>query len=72
MWRWLAGGWEAVSCRIHSAVTSGLRYVVQECPLFPGLASATDIGMVGGPGYEVERPSAWYVVSIMFSKEYLG
>jgi len=41
-------------------------------PLFPGLASATDIDMVGGPGYEVERPSVWYAVSILFSRECRG
>ena len=49
-----------------------LRYVVQDFPLFPGLASATDIGMVGGLGYEVERPSAWYAVSILFPRECRG
>jgi len=27
--------------------------------------------MVGGPGYEVERPSVWYAVSILFSRECL-
>jgi len=40
--------------------------------LFPGLASVTDIGMVGGSGYDVERPSAWYAVSILFSRECRG
>jgi len=40
--------------------------------LYPGLASATDIGMVGGPVYDVERPSAWYAVSILFSRECQG
>jgi len=52
-------------------VTSGLRYVAY-FPLFPGLANATDIGMVGGPGYEVERLSAWYALSILFSRECRG
>jgi len=36
------------------------------------LASATDIGMVGGPGYDAERPSAWYAVSILFLRECRG
>jgi len=45
---------------------------VYDFPLFPGSASATDIGMVGGPGYDVERPSARYAVSILFSRECRG
>ena len=28
--------------------------------------------MVGGPGYDVERPSARYAVSILFSRECRG
>jgi len=65
-------GWADVSCQTHSAVTRRLRYVVWDFPLFPGLASATDIGMVGRPGYEVERRSVCYAFSILFSREFRG
>ena len=42
-------------------------------PLMPPcLARATDIGMVGGPGYEVERCCMWYAFSILFSRECQG
>jgi len=50
----------------------GFKVCGGDFPLFPGLSSVTDIGMVGGPGYEVERPSAWYAVSMLFSRECRG
>jgi len=32
---------------------------VQDLPLLHCFAKATDAGMTGGPGYEVERRSIW-------------
>jgi len=66
------GGWADVSCRIHSLVKRGLRYLVSCFPPFPCLGRDTDVGMVKGPGYEVERRRMWCAVSILFLRECLG